>query len=92
MANTVSPDNFKRPAPVWYRQFSTATIVFIIPGIVAVVSGWGLTPAALNHCLLILALIPAVIKGFGAFFGNGQEYTQPSKPYAAPNDITANKP
>lgn len=91
MANTVSTSNFSRPSPQWYRQFSTAMIVFIVPGIVAVVSGWGMPTVSLNHCLLILALIPAVIKGFGAFYGNGQEYTDNTAtgnqlPTSAPKD------
>lgn len=68
-----------KPAPLGYRNFSNAMIIFIIPGIVVIISGWGFTPVVLNHWLLGLAFAPALIKGIGTMLGNGQYYTSDPK-------------
>jgi len=64
-----------KPAPLWYRRLSNALIIFIIPGTVAMLQGWGLPDKVLNHWMLILAFLPAVIKGLGMILGNGQIYS-----------------
>ncbi len=79
-----------KPAPAGYRNFSNAMIIFIIPGIVVLVSGWGFTPVVLNHWLLALSFAPALIKGIGTFLGNGQYYT--SDPKAPDNPHPADAP
>jgi hypothetical protein len=64
-----------KPAPLWYRRVSNALIIFVIPGAVALVQGWGLAEKVLNHWMLVLAFAPAVIKGLGIVLGNGQIYS-----------------
>lgn len=64
-----------KPAPLWYRRLSNALIIFIIPGAVGLVQGWGLTDRLANRWLMILAFAPALIKGIGVILGNGQIYT-----------------
>lgn len=76
MAETkIGLSQLERPAPLWYRRLSNALIIFIIPGLVALVQGWGLSDAVANRWLLVLAFIPAVLKGIGVLLGNGQDYT-----------------
>lgn len=91
MDNTISVSNMDRPAPKWYRKFSTYMIVFIIPGVILLINGWGLPIIVVNHWLLILAFVSPAIKGFGIFFGNGQEFTE-STDYKLPTDLRAQKP
>jgi hypothetical protein len=64
-----------KPAPLWYRRLSNALIIFIIPGVVAMVQGWGLPEKVLGRWMLVLAFAPAVIKGLGILLGNGQIYS-----------------
>lgn len=65
----------EKPAPLWYRRMSNALIMFIIPGMVGMVQGWGLTDKLANRWLMILAFVPALIKGVGILMGNGQVYS-----------------
>lgn len=64
-----------KPAPLWYRRLSNALIICIIPAIVGLVQGWGLSDSLANRWLMILAFVPAVIKGIGMMLGNGQVYS-----------------
>lgn len=65
-------DQMDRPAPLFYRRFTNAMIIFIIPAAVLLVQGWGgLSDRALNRWMLILAFIPPLIKGVGVMIGNG---------------------
>lgn len=83
MAETkVGISNVDRPAPLWYRRLSNALIIFIIPGAVALVQGWGLSDKQTNRWLLVLAFLPALIKGIGVLLGNGQNYTSQLKVWA----------
>lgn len=76
MADTkIGLNQVDKPAPLWYRRLSNALIIFVIPGTVAMVQGWGLAAAVLNHWMLVLAFIPAVVKGVGIILGNGQIYS-----------------
>lgn len=76
MADTkIGLNQVDKPAPLWYRRLSNALIIFVIPGAVALVQGWGLLPATLNHWMLVLSFLPAVIKGVGIVLGNGQIYS-----------------
>lgn len=79
-----------KPAPVGYRNFSNAMIIFIIPATIGVVSGWGLPDKIANHWLLVLGLFPALIKAIGTLLGNGQYYT--SDKTAADDQAVANDP
>lgn len=67
-------DQTEKPAPLWYRRLSNALIIFIIPGAVGLIQGWGFRPEFANKLLMISAFIPAVIKGIGTLMGNGQYY------------------
>lgn len=64
-----------KPAPLWYRRLSNAMIIFVIPGAVGLLQGWGLSDKVLNHWMLVLAFLPAAIKGLGVILGNGQIYS-----------------
>lgn len=76
MADTkIGLNQVDKPAPLWYRRVSNALIIFVIPGTVGLVQGWGLAPAVLNHWMLVLAFTPAVVKGAGIILGNGQIYS-----------------
>ncbi len=75
----VGVSQINRPAPLWYRRLSNALIIFVIPGAVSLVQGWGLTDKITNRWLLILSFIPAILKGISALLGNGQNYTQDEK-------------
>lgn len=68
-----------RPAPLWYRKFTNAMIIFIIPGFTALLQGWGLSDKLLNRWMLVLAFIPAAIKGIGVLMGNGQYINNENK-------------
>jgi len=72
-----------KPAPAAYRNFANAMIIFILPGIGALVSGWGFSVSTVNHVLLTLTFIGSAIKGLGTFMGNGTYYT--SDPTKADN-------
>lgn len=69
------PAQFDIPAPLGYRRFANAMILFIIPGVTLVVQGWGLTDKITNRWLLLLTFSMSLIKGIGMFLGNGQEFT-----------------
>lgn len=75
----IGPGQFDTPAPLGYRRFMNAMIIFILPGLTAFINGWGLPDKIANHWMLILAFVPALIKGIGVFLGNGQEYTPTNK-------------
>jgi hypothetical protein len=70
-----------KPSPQSYRYFSNAMIIFILPGLAALISGWGFSKDFVNHCLLLLTFGGSAIKGIGTLLGNGQYYT--SQPKAA---------
>lgn len=75
MAETkIGLEQVNRPAPLWYRRLSNALIIFIIPGLSALIQGWGLTDKLTNRWLLVLTFIPALLKGIGLILGNGQTY------------------
>lgn len=65
-------NQFNRPAPLWYRRLTNGLIIFIIPALAALISGWGFSEKLQNRWLLILAFAPAVIKGVGVIIGNGE--------------------
>lgn len=75
----IGPGQFDTPAPLGYRRFSNAMIIFILPGLTAFINGWGMTDKITNRWLLFLAFVPALIKGIGVFLGNGQEFTPSNK-------------
>lgn len=68
-------DQMDKPAPLWYRRFSNGMIMFIIPGGVGVVQGLTMSAASRNVLMLVLAFLPALLKGIGVMMGNGQYYT-----------------
>ena len=65
----------EKPAPLWYRRISNALIMFIVPGAIGLVTGWGLPDKVANRWLMVLGFLPALIKGIGMLLGNGQIYT-----------------
>lgn len=76
MADTkIGLNQVDKPAPLWYRRLSNALIIFVIPATIALLQGWGLSDKVLNHWMLVLAFIPAGIKGIGIILGNGQIYS-----------------
>jgi hypothetical protein len=68
-----------KPAPSQYRFFANAMIIFFLPGVAALVSGWGFSTEVVNRCLLICTFTGALIKGVGTMMGNGQYYTSQQK-------------
>lgn len=75
MAETkVGISQINRPAPLWYRRLTNALIMFIIPGLIGLVQGWGMPDKMANRWLMVLGFIPAVLKGIGVMLGNGQNY------------------
>lgn len=72
MATNFGTQQINKPAPLWYRRLTNAMIIFIIPAIAALVSGWGLSEKNQNRWLLILTFLPALIKGIGVLIGNGE--------------------
>jgi len=81
----------ERPAPLGYRRFSNAMIMFIIPGAIGLVSGWGMPDAVANKWLMVLGFIPALIKGIGVILGNGQVYNPPNEKIDAQSPLNQNK-
>lgn len=76
MADTkIGLNQVDKPAPLWYRRLSNALIIFLIPGLVAMLQGWGLPDKLLNRWMLVLAFVPAAVKGVGIILGNGQIYS-----------------
>lgn len=63
-----------KPEPLYYRRFSNAMIIFIIPGLQTLINGLELAPENFKIWSNILGYIPAVIKGMGVLLGNGQYY------------------
>jgi len=80
----------EKPAPLGYRRFANAMIMFIIPGAIGLVSGWGLSDAIANRWLMVLGFIPALLKGIGVILGNGQEYVPSNE--TMDNQSPLNKP
>ena len=75
MAETkIGLDQVNRPAPLWYRKLSNALIIFIVPGLSALIQGWGMADKLTNRWLLVLTFAPALLKGIGLILGNGQTY------------------
>jgi hypothetical protein len=70
------------PAPLWYRRLSNASIIFIIPGAIGLVSGWGLPVSEVNHWLMALGFAPAVFKGVGVILGDGSYYNVPEDKFS----------
>jgi len=62
------------PAPLWYRRFSNAMIVGVIPSTAALIAGWGLAEKTVMHANLLLIFCAGLIKALGMFLGNGQTY------------------
>lgn len=81
----------ERPAPLGYRRFSNAMIMFIIPGAIGLVSGWGMPDALANKWLMVLGFIPALLKGIGVILGNGQVYSPPNEKIDAQSPLNQNK-
>jgi hypothetical protein len=75
----IGSSQMSKPAPAKYRNFSNAMIIFILPGLAALISGWGFSQAAVNHWLLSLTFAGSAIKALGTFMGNGQYYTTDQK-------------
>lgn len=72
MATKVGISQVDKPAPLWFRRLTNALIIFIIPALAALISGWGLKEKVQNRWLLVLTFAPAVIKGIGVIIGNGE--------------------
>lgn len=73
MAETkIGLDQANRPAPLWYRRFSNAAIIFIIPALSGLIAGWGMSEHLQNRWLQILIFAPALVKGIGVIIGNGE--------------------
>lgn len=70
----IGMNQMNKPAPLGYRKFQNAMIIFLIPGAVGMIQGWGMADKTANRWLMILGFLPAVIKGVGILLGNGQEY------------------
>ena len=64
----------EKPAPLWYRRLSSALIMFLVPGAIGLVSGWGLSDRIANRWLMALGFVPALVKAVGILLGNGQVY------------------
>lgn len=82
----------EKPAPLGYRRFANAMIMFIIPGLIGLVSGWGLPDAVANKWLMLLGFIPALIKGIGIILGNGQVYMPSNEKMDNQSPLNQNKP
>ncbi len=72
MGTKIGISQVDKPAPLLYRRITNALIIFIITAAAALVSGWGLSEKLQNRWLLVLAFLPAVIKGVGVIIGNGE--------------------
>lgn len=66
-----------KPAPLWYRRFVNATILFFIPMFTGIVQGIEMSDKARNYWMVALVAVPFLLKGIGMILGNGQVY-QPS--------------
>jgi hypothetical protein len=72
---TFGPSQITKPAPRKFRNFSDATILFLVPGALLLVNGWGLPDKQALHLTLVFSFIPTLLKAIGTFLGNGQYYT-----------------
>lgn len=80
----------EKPAPLWYRRLSSALIMFLVPGLVALVGGWGLPDKTANRWLMVLGFVPAAVKAIGSLLGNGQIYAPSNE--QIDNEAPLNKP
>lgn len=72
MATKFNVKQIDKPAPQWYRRLSNALIIFLIPGIVVIIAGWGLSDRLVNRWLLVLSFAPALVKGIGVMLGDSE--------------------
>lgn len=64
-----------KPAPLWYRRFTTAMVALVIPAASEFVSSLELSSKTENRVLHGFILLAAIIKGTGVFLGSDQSYT-----------------
>ncbi|MDP4248117.1 MAG: hypothetical protein Q8932_19945 [Bacteroidota bacterium] len=75
MADTkIGFNQLDKPAPLYYRRFTNAYIVCILPAVSALCAGWGFSDKASNRIGLMLIFSAALVKGVGMVLGNGQDY------------------
>lgn len=67
----------EKPAPLWYRRLTNATILSFIPAYVGIVQAVPMSDSKRNILMCVAAAVPFVLKGVGMLMGNGQVY-QPS--------------
>ena len=84
-----------KPAPLAYRRFTSATILFFVPMLTGLAQGVQMSSNARNNCMLGIVAIPFLLKGIGMILGNGQVYSPTDEqvddinkniPYDAPGD------
>jgi len=64
-----------KPAPLWYRRFTNAYILVIMPGVASLFTGWGFSNAITKKILLVVVFSGVLVKGIGIVLGNGQIYS-----------------
>jgi hypothetical protein len=67
----------EKPAPLWYRRLTNATILSFIPAYVGIVQAVPMADSKRNILMCVAAAVPFVLKGIGMLMGNGQIF-QPS--------------
>ncbi len=64
----------EKPAPLWYRRLTNATIVAFIPMYVGIVQVVPISDVKRNILMVIATSVPFLLKGVGMLLGNGQVY------------------
>lgn len=82
----------EKPAPLWYRRLSSALIMFLVPGAIGLVSGWGLSDKIANRWLMVLGFVPALVKAVGSLLGNGQVYAPTNEEVDDASPLNDKKP
>ena len=85
-----------KPAPLAYRRWVNATILFFIPMLTGIIQGVDMQPGTRNNFMLMIVAIPFLLKGIGMILGNGQVYSPTDEQvdnkqgYSAPGDQELN--
>lgn len=76
MADTkIGLNQVDKPAPLWYRRFTNAYIIVLMPGLASLFTGWGFTDAVTKKILLVIVFSGVAVKATGIVLGNGQIYS-----------------
>lgn len=65
----------EKPAPLWFRRLTNATILCFLPMLTGIVQGLRMSDQARNNWMIAIVAVPFLLKGIGMIMGNGQVFS-----------------